>query len=175
MDTKTFIKKLVELFGTNWVSISQNADYVFVKLAYYDPTMAYSDTEIARISKHDRASYFLDLTGEGLDMTHSAREKVADLVTAYAFTPIDKRDSKKYNAIISEYLSEMGGPDIVAWYKSAYPNRFYAFIGDLNDLKSDPSLAFTSEEFNSLIDFLKLQPNGEHQAKMAELGKQEVE
>lgn len=172
MDTKTFTKKLGELLDNNRVVISQNEDYVFVKLTYYVPNTVYS---IARISKHDLASYALDFTSDGLGLTDNRIKKVADLVNEYASTPISKRDdnSKKYNAIISEYsfLSDIG---IVAWHKSAYPNKFSAFIGNLNDLKYDQGLVFTSEEFNSLIDFLKLQPNGEHQAKMAELGKVEV-
>lgn len=175
MDTKTFAKKLGELLDNNRVVIIQDADYVFVKLAYYVPNTVYSETEIARISKHDLASYALDFTSDGLGLTDNRIKKVADLVNEYASTPISNRDddSKKYNVIISEYsfISDIG---IVAWHKSAYPNKFSAFIGNLNDLKYDQGLVFTSEEFNSLVDFLKLQPNGEHQAKMAELGKVEV-
>lgn len=172
MDTKTFTKKLGEILTNNRVVISQNEDYVFVKLTYYVPNTVYS---IARISKHDLASYALDFTSDDLGLTDNRIKKVADLVNEYASTPISNRDdnSKKYTVIISEYsfLSDIG---IVAWHKSAYPNKFSAFIGNLNDLKYDQGLVFTSDEFNSLIDFIKLQPNGEHQAKMAELGKVEV-
>lgn len=172
MDTKTFTKKIGELLYNNRVVTNQNEDYVFVKLTDYDPNTVYS---IARISKHDLASYALDFTSDDLGLTDNRIKKVADLVNEYASTPISNRDddSKKYNVIISEYsfLSDIG---IVAWHKSAYPNKFSAFIGNLNDLKYDQGLVFTSEEFNSLVDFLKLQPNGEHQAKMAELGKVEV-
>ncbi len=170
MDTKTFIKKLVELFGTNWVSISQNVDYVFVKLAYYDPTMAYSDTEIARISKHDRASYVLDLTSEALDTTHSEREKVADLVAAYANTPIAKRDSKKYNVIIAND----GDSQIpfLAWVKEGEYHHIRWV--DKEALCDDRYAQFTESEYQDLIAYIKTLPNGEVQAKIAELGKVEV-
>ena len=170
MDTKAFIKKLVELFGTNWVSISQNADYVFVKLAYYDPTMAYSDTEIARISKHDRASYVLDLTSEVLDTTHSAREKVADIVTAYANTPIAKRDSKKYNVIIANDGSSQ--IPFLAWVKDS--EKTYLYWVDKEALCDDRYTQFTESEYQDLINYIKALPNGEVQAKTAELGKVEV-
>jgi len=103
-----------------------------------------------------------------------APSPIAKAVVDYATTPIEERnDKKRWNVILScdNGISLFGG--YTAWYKFQGEFRVETGATDVN-LQKDKNFIFSDSEFAALIVWLKKLPDGETYAKIAELGKQEV-
>ena len=111
------------------------------------------------------------LAPEFAKMPHS--HKLYMILAELAMTPISEREEHKWNVIVGNDSSE--DKNIVCWIKSDGDSHFpyLLCLSESYSLTYDDS-TFTDEEFSDLIKYIKMLPDGEWQAKVAEHGKTEV-
>ncbi|MFC6180327.1 hypothetical protein [Lactiplantibacillus daowaiensis] len=97
-------------------------------------------------------------------------------IIEFMATPISQRviSVKKWNVVIG---ADTDDPDYISVYcKGEHEGDFNVDAAAIEcDLTCDRSCQFTDKEFKDLISALKKQPHGDVLAKIAELGKREVE
>lgn len=99
------------------------------------------------------------------------------ILSELVMTPLDKRNGHKFNVVVGkcdiDYNSNMPRRCVV-WAKSqSHDNYFYLSTVNHADLGED-NFTFSESEYVKLICFIKRLPDGNTQAKIAELGKQAV-
>ncbi|WP_258115624.1 hypothetical protein [Levilactobacillus yiduensis] len=113
----------------------------------------------------------IDVHQVGKYQIHDLPDYVANVVMDYAGTPLNERETeKRWNIILGQDVG--GGSYFSAWYKRGSGFGITALV-DENSLRMSDFI-FTESEFLALIAQLKLLPNGDVYAKIAEFGKQEV-
>ncbi|WP_407885996.1 hypothetical protein [Levilactobacillus sp. N40-8-2] len=90
----------------------------------------------------------------------------------YAQTPIEQRsDEKRWNVVIGQDGNRNG---LTVWAKGSMRPYYTSSTTDIAELSNFQNV-FTDSEFNELIEHLKKLPHGDTYAKIAELGKREVD
>lgn len=141
-----------------------------------DFELYYKSSPIASVDKQEQFNFDLERANifasgfNELPYSHKLWMILAEL----AMTPLDKRkDEHKWNVIVGNDSSR--DKSIVCWIKSDGDFNFpyLLCLSESYSLTYDDS-TFTDEEFSNLIKYIKILPDGEWQAKVAEHGKTEV-
>ncbi|GAB2555111.1 hypothetical protein [Levilactobacillus fujinensis] len=151
MKTSEFKKRVEEMGYSGWTTSTND-------LVFESGTLPGS----ARVSLNRAGTY------HAIDLP----KRVVSVAQEFAWTPLAERE-KRWNVVIGNFEDENGDLKLSVWWKGDHGEFWIFDTVALEDL-SEPENIFTDTEFDSLVAYIKTQPNGDTYAKIAELGKREV-